>query len=154
LLRSCYHPDAIDDHGLVKARRDDFVAWSMRHIREGVARRKRLTTHSVMNVLTDIRDDVADVESQFFASHVEPSDQGIRVDEIHGRYLDQFVRRDGQWKILYRRTVHDWSLRRSGEPPPFTAAMADNLQGSLLPDDPLYMRTDNADITPAEAPNV
>jgi 4-hydroxyacetophenone monooxygenase len=154
LLRSCYHPDAIDDHGLVKARRDHFVAWSMRHIREGVARRKRLTTHSVMNVLTDIRDDVADVESQFFASHVEPSDQGIRVDEIHGRYLDQFVRRDGQWKILYRRTVHDWSLRRSGEPPPFTAAMADNLQGSLLPDDPLYMRTDNADITPAEAPNV
>jgi hypothetical protein len=141
LLRSCYHADAIDDHGLIQATRDDFVSWSMHHIREGASRRHSISTHSVMNILVDVRGEFADVESQFVASHVEPRpprEGSVRVDEIHGRYLDRFARRDGQWKIQRRRTVHDWSLRRQGESPPFAEQMAATRQGRLFPDDPLY----------------
>jgi 4-hydroxyacetophenone monooxygenase len=156
LLRSCYHADAIDDHGLIQATRDDFVSWSMHHIREGASRRHRITTHSVMNILVDVRGEFADVESQFVASHVEPRpprEGGVRVDEIHGRYLDRFARRDGQWKIQRRRAVHDWSLRRQGESPPFAEQMAATRQGRLFPDDPLYAQDNLSNPQDTEVPS-
>lgn len=113
LLRSCYHPDAVDHHGPIRGRRDEFVDRAISELTLRAASHGQLTTHVLGNVIIDLDGDAAAVESYFQAAHVEDRDEGFRVFEFHGRYLDRFERRDGEWRIARRTVVHDWSEIRS-----------------------------------------
>ena len=77
-----------------------------------VAMRMQATTsrvqHLVGNILIELRDDEAGVESYEIGRHLTPFPDGAKDLIIASRYLDTFQRRDGVWKIQRRLKVIDW----------------------------------------------
>ena len=69
------------------------------------------TQHRVSNVLIELDDDEggALVESYTLAFHVEPGDDGDRLQTFSGRYIDRFEPRDGAWRIVERTLRVDWT---------------------------------------------
>jgi hypothetical protein len=106
LVRSCYHPDAVDDHGAFRGGVDEFLAWIGRLLpRYGV------TTHLLSNVVVEhhpSRPDVARVESYGVAEHQTPGGPPELNLTIAFRYLDRFERRDGAWRIADRFCTTEW----------------------------------------------
>jgi ketosteroid isomerase-like protein len=97
LLRSCYHPDATDDHGWFKGLGIDFAG-------EVVARHKGgpITQHSISNVRLDVRGDVAYGETYVTLRTTGPNGEPVSG---FGRYIDRFERRDGEWRIADRKVT-------------------------------------------------
>ncbi len=104
LVRSCYHPDAYDDHGTMKGTVDQFVAGIDAFLRRYVA-----TMHFMGNMLIEVDGDVARAETYAVAYHREELADGSGRDDIWGiRYVDRFERRDGAWKIAHRVVAQEW----------------------------------------------
>ena len=107
LLRSVFHPDATDDHGVFHGTAADFVDWVLPLL----ATMKR-TQHFIGNVLVRVDGDRAAGESYFIAHHTLPQAEGGDLTmTAAGRYLDRFERRGGEWRIAHRRAVYDWQAR-------------------------------------------
>lgn len=107
LVRSCYHPDATDDHGGYSGSVDGFIEYIEREL--GAF---ETTVHSVTNVLIEeVDESVAHSEAYAAAFHRIPaSSSKPRRDYLVGfRFLDRFERRDGHWLIAARRIVIDWT---------------------------------------------
>lgn len=109
LVRRCYHPDATDDHGGdYSGGVDGFIEYV-----GGALARYVSTMHVVGNVLVEFDDspDVARVESYVVAYHrVAASTSKPERDVVIGlRYVDDVVRRDGEWRIAARDCVIDWT---------------------------------------------
>jgi hypothetical protein len=107
LLRSVYHDDAVDEHGTVfRGSPAEFVA-AQPELMDGFA----VTSHYIMNTLYQVDGDAAQGELYFVAYHRTQENQNAAdaAQEIvvGGRYLDHYVRRDGQWKIQRRRLIWD-----------------------------------------------
>ena len=104
LVRSCYHPDAVDDHGSFSGDVEAFLAWVW-----PLLRRYTMTMHFVGNLLVEVDGDVAAAESYGIAFH--RSDAGRpNLNLITGfRFLDRFERRQGSWRIARRTAVTEWS---------------------------------------------
>lgn len=107
LLRSCYHEDATDDHGIFKGGVSDFFPWVLEVLHGMVG-----TMHSIANILVTLHaPDAAKAESYFTAYHRLSGPDGAPLDMIAGgRYLDKFIRRAGQWRIIHRGAVYDWCI--------------------------------------------
>jgi ketosteroid isomerase-like protein len=105
LVRSCYHPDATDDHGDFRGGVDDFIAF----VQQGLPRFER-TMHFVGNLLVEVTGDAARVESYLIAHHhMRASNTKPERDFNVGlRYVDDFERRSGEWRIAARVCVFDW----------------------------------------------
>jgi hypothetical protein len=104
LVRSCYHPDATDDHGSFSGGVDEFLAWLW-----PLLERYTLTMHFVGNLLIEVGDDVAAAETYGIAFH-RSEDERPQLNLMTGfRYLDRFERRDGEWRIASRVAVTEWS---------------------------------------------
>lgn len=107
LLRSVYHPDAMDDHGLYKGTASGFVEWVIKTHR--LMKRK---FHSVANVLIEVDGDVAFSEA-YWTAYIRSGPEGQETDLIStGRYIDCFERRNGAWKIAHRQLVFDFTHRQ------------------------------------------
>ncbi|HEY2105649.1 MAG TPA: nuclear transport factor 2 family protein [Candidatus Binataceae bacterium] len=104
LLRSVYHPDATDDHGLFNGKASDFVPWCMKQLREAYT----ATQHVVANELIEVRGDQAYCEFYFVAHHRYERKGEPRHMTAGGRYVDRFERRFGEWRIAERTVVVDW----------------------------------------------
>lgn len=106
LIRSAYHDDGWDDHGVWSGLGSDFAAYIVPRVRgrwEGVQ-------HAMCNTIVELDGAAAHVETYFVASHERHAEDGAhQVVQFGGRYLDRFERRDGEWRIAHRRVVHDWS---------------------------------------------
>ncbi|MGE0306362.1 MAG: nuclear transport factor 2 family protein [Acidimicrobiia bacterium] len=137
LLRTCYHADAYDDHGIFKGSRDDFVEFTMSALLSRHESHGQLTTHVLGNVSIDIAGVHASAETYFNAAHVEDRDDHFRVFEFHGRYLDRLERRLGEWRLVHRRVVHDWSEIRENRRGLGPGRHAYS-QGAIAPHDPSY----------------
>lgn len=113
LVRSCYHPDAIDDHGDFRGGVDDFIAF----VQQGLPRFER-TMHFIGNVLVEVQGDSARAESYVVAHHRmrASSTKPERDFDVGLRYVDDFERRDGEWRIAARVCVFDWSRIDPVEP--------------------------------------
>lgn len=104
LVRSCYHPDAYDDHGSMRGSVDEFIAGAREFLPKFVA-----TMHFMGNMLIDLDGDVARAETYAVAYHREQLADGSGRDDIWGiRYVDRFERRDGNWLIAYRVVAQEW----------------------------------------------
>jgi hypothetical protein len=98
LIRSCYHPDAHDDHNAFRGGPAEFA-------------------HFLGNTRIELSGDVAWSETYCVAHHLfRPDDpDGERDLVLALRYFDRFERRAAQpggerrWKIALRRCVFDWS---------------------------------------------
>jgi hypothetical protein len=106
LLESVYWPDGIDDHGVFKGTRDEFVTWVIPVLRQSIA----ISQHFLGNMLIRIDGNTASVETYFQAYHRWVHDDGSQpTDVIHGgRYLDRMEKRGKEWRIKYRIAAFDY----------------------------------------------
>ena len=104
LVRSCYWPDATDDHGAFKGGVDAFIEWIGR-----LLPRNDVTTHQLTNILIEPEgDDVAHVETYGMADHQTVGGPDEHNSTICFRYLDRFERREGEWRIADRFCTTEW----------------------------------------------
>ncbi len=100
LLLSVYHPDAYDDHArFFQGNACDFVRYVLSTFKD-----KPPTQHVVTNARFEIEGDVAFGESYVVMRSAEAS----TGEAAFARYVDRFERRAGEWRIAYRRLVHEW----------------------------------------------
>jgi hypothetical protein len=122
LLRSVYHADGTDNHGVFIGPASEFVPWDM-HVLATMER----TNHFIGNILIEIDGDIAHAETYFIAYHdisadkmKEMLDTGVVMDKegrkadvyqmiAAGRYLDRMERRNGVWRFAYKHAVYDWN---------------------------------------------
>jgi hypothetical protein len=132
LVRSCYHPDATDSHGSFSGTVDEFVPWV-----ERVLRRYDVTMHFLGNPLVELVDaDHARVETYGMAMHRAAGGPPERNLVTGFRFLDRFVRIDGEWRIAARVAVTEWSrVDREADWWPIPDGM---LQGRRDRTDPVY----------------
>ena len=110
LLRTVYHPGAIDEHGTAyQGDLDGFIA-AMPSLMGNYA----VTQHQIHSKVFAIDGDRADGELYFTAYHrmIEPARHLV----VHGRYLDNYERRSGEWKIAHRRLVWDAVVAQDVDP--------------------------------------
>lgn len=105
LLKSAYWPEAEVDYGSFKGPAHQFADL----IGPALAGAYELTQHLLGQTLVTLEGDRASTETYVQARHLL---QGAKEElSFAGRYLDQLELRDGQWKIMHRQVVMDWSLR-------------------------------------------
>lgn len=108
LIRSVYHPGAVDHHGPFTGTGDEFAAWVVPILSTNFD----ATMHRSSNVTIVFAADAesAQVESYVVAYHSTTARPGkSQLVTVGGRYLDRFERREGVWKIARRSVVIDWS---------------------------------------------
>lgn len=105
MLKSCYHPDGIEEHGGV------YAGNAFEYVDSAIPRIHRIgpMQHLLGNSHIEFDGEVAHVETYLltFARFGAP---GAEVDTFTGgRLHDRFERRNGEWKIAHRRTIFDWN---------------------------------------------
>jgi hypothetical protein len=104
LVRSCYHPDAWDDHGSFQGDVDGFIAMCEEFLPRWTA-----TQHFMGNMLIEVDRDRARAETYAVAYHRREHDDGTGKDDVFGiRYVDRFECRDGDWRIAHRVVATEW----------------------------------------------
>ncbi|MCU1398141.1 MAG: nuclear transport factor 2 family protein [Acidimicrobiales bacterium] len=108
LVRSCYHPDALDEHGDFLGTVEEFVAHAERSLQ-----RFESTVHFLGNILVEVDDSGALARSECYAvaSHrlAATSEKPARDHVVGLRYIDDFERRDGTWRIADRVCAFEWT---------------------------------------------
>jgi hypothetical protein len=106
LIKSTFWPGATDEHGTWNGPADEFADYLNTSLRAFEA-----TQHALCQMHIEYYDsgNKADVETYFIAKHVMTEAAGGVTFVLGGRYLDQMEKRDGEWKIAYRRLVRDWA---------------------------------------------
>ncbi|MBI4299677.1 MAG: nuclear transport factor 2 family protein [Chloroflexi bacterium] len=114
LVRSCYIPDAYDDHGRFKGTGiDNIIAFFVAALKPYSA-----TMHFIGNELIEVHGDTADSEAYCVAYHRTVNGEETRDIAVGLRYVDKFVRRDGRWLIAERVVKPIWSRNDLMVPPP------------------------------------
>ena len=104
---SCFWPDADVDFGFFKGNGTDWVATVMPHEQAAIRR-----WHMSTSVIIDVDGDRATGECYGIAVGTQKNESGELVDNVYGgRYLDEFEKRDGEWRISKRTYVLDWSTQ-------------------------------------------
>lgn len=119
LLRNCYHDDATDEHGSFRGTAAEYVEWVMKLLTKYDG-----TTHMLAQSVFDwptstARDEVhpgplpSNVRVETYGTSTHWSASGApSANLVTGfRYIDDFVLRDGQWKIGRRIAIGEWSRR-------------------------------------------
>lgn len=146
LMRDCYHEDAVDHHGIFDGPRDAFIEFS----KEFLPRWARLTMHTLGNCLIEVDGDHAAAETYIVGYHrgTDPASDALVDHTVAGRYVDQFERRGGWWRIAERTFVFEWSrsdpVRETADPPEGVALATRHR------DDPSYASLQTR-LRPAEA---
>ncbi|MEV5647338.1 nuclear transport factor 2 family protein [Nocardia sp. NPDC052254] len=106
LVRSAYHPDAVDHHTGFDGTVDDYLAWVEPKLRA----RTGATMHIVANHLVDLFGDTAISETYGTSVHWgEPADSA-RANFTSGvRFVDHMEYRDRRWAIAERWAVREWT---------------------------------------------
>jgi hypothetical protein len=118
LVRSAYHPDAHDDHGLYRGDVDGLIEFL-----SALTQFER-TMHFMGNHTAVVQGDAAWTETYCVAWHRHLSARSGRLrDNVQGiRYLDYLEQRDARWGIARREIVLDWmrvdEVTNPGQPPP------------------------------------
>ena len=154
LLRSVFHPDSRHHHyfegpssapDLPSSPEEpgDFVAFAL-----GVLGTFTRTHHQLGNTLIEmVESDQARVETYFTAFHrMRPKGDPLAAENafdtemdyfVGGRYVDRFALRDGEWKIIERTGMTDWTRLE----PPASQGFGDidpKTVGHRAPDDLIY----------------
>ncbi|CAN5390506.1 hypothetical protein BH09PSE5_BH09PSE5_31040 [soil metagenome] len=159
MMASTYCADAYDDHGKQQYRSADEAAadYITRHV--SLARR---TMHTTVQEYIELDADVALCESYAITYLVTdrvpsleaPTRLAEGIDEllvtVGIRYIDQFKRVEGNWKIARRKMILEW--RTFGDSVPLGFDVSDQkigfsrqlaYHGSRSPADPSYAMADN-----------
>jgi hypothetical protein len=103
LLESCYHPEAIDDHGMFVGTADDFFDWtdpSHLHL-------FRTHQHITANHNCELDGDTAHCETYYIFAGMMKHDNALAMSG--GRYVDRMEKRGGEWRIAVRKCLVEWT---------------------------------------------
>jgi hypothetical protein len=143
LFKSCYHPDAIDDHSRAcSGNLHDEAAFILSLVAPSYPHR-----HAITNPLIELDGNRAFCESQYASSHRIVVNSKTAFDvEAHGRYFDIMERREGVWKIAYRRLFVERTITLRVSEYDFEGAMLK----PPYPVDPVYMGFATPDTRPED----
>jgi ketosteroid isomerase-like protein len=102
VMKSAYWPEATDDHGV-------FVGNAMVFCDRVVETHKRFagTMHCNMNHAIEVNGDQASGEIYNVTYLFRVEGDVHYTDTWFGRYLDQYEKRSGEWRIIERICVHE-----------------------------------------------
>lgn len=104
LMASCYHPDALDDHGTWFAKGSEVA----QHVFDLVKPGDVVAMHFAGNVLIEVEGDIAFAESYMLAFRAY-DDSGRHFNRTRAlRFVDRFERRASEWRISERVVTDDW----------------------------------------------
>jgi len=109
LIKGCYWPDAVDDHGVFVGSFAEYLAWVVPG-----SSAIPVTLHTLGQSVIDLKGNAAAVETHVTSYHrinMGPQERDI---VIGGRYLDRMEKRNREWRIAHRVMMYDW-LRDFGE---------------------------------------
>ncbi len=131
LIKTVYHPDAIDDHGIFKGLGTEFAEWIVDVLKDTVQ-----CMHMIGNISIDLQGDVAFVETYCLSIN----DTGTEHQTVYNRYIDRFEKRADEWRIAARQVVFDVS-RVEPATKRYGGTMGDALTwGRKDKEDPSYRR--------------
>lgn len=156
LLKSVYHVDAIDDHGIISANGHDFAEQIIPLLGKVCV----YSQHSVTHAVIDIKGDQAFSEAQYIGFHtIEAGAESIEgffgvqyleqqralgnLERRHeyvcgGRYIDVLHKRDGVWRIYRRKMTNEWAVCRPSSAVTEGIPGAVCVSGSRDRNDPVY----------------
>ena len=105
LLKSCYHVDAIEEHG------STYSGPAHAYIDGAVPRIMKMGTlaHYICNISIAFEGEKAYVES-YVLTFARFTKDGAPYDTFTGgRICDRFEYRNGEWKIAHRKMAFDWN---------------------------------------------
>ena len=105
LVSSVYAEESTDDHGAYKGPGKDFGPFVVK----ALAEHTEVTMHTLNQSIIDIQQEMARAETYFVAYHVRRDGEDSYLDRFGGRYMDKLLRRSGEWQIVKRVVVRDWS---------------------------------------------
>ncbi|NBB24150.1 hypothetical protein GVM20_03305 [Porphyrobacter sp. SLTP] len=110
----CYWPDAAIDYGFFKGTAADFVPVVMA-VERSTGRRWHLLSSLAVNLTSAT---TAEGECYGIALGFRREDEAepYRGNMYGGRYLDQYEKRDGEWRISSRRYIMDWTMAMPDQP--------------------------------------
>ena len=111
LVNSVYDEDSTDDHGGYKGPGKAFGAY----VTKALAEHTESTSHTLNQSIIDIHHEMAKAETWFVAYHIRKDGDTTYLDRFGGRYLDKLKKRHGEWKIIKRVVVRDWSTTQKVE---------------------------------------
>ncbi len=109
LVKSACHADATLDYGTFKGNAWEFATAATTSLRRYKATMHAMTNHSINDL--DVAAGTATGEIYVNAYHLREDDGKQTVDWWWGRYLDQYTRQDGEWRIFHRICVHEWTMQ-------------------------------------------
>jgi ketosteroid isomerase-like protein len=138
LLKSCYHPDAVDVHAKT------YCGNAMKFAEYIIPEMQKLFSvhHSIGNVSMDLEGDQAFVQSQFRGLirvnlvDADPAQGYVEYQSV-GRYLDIWEDRGGNWRISFRYLVDDGNAIRLIKDQ--TPLQHTGSSGKSSRDDPYYL---------------
>lgn len=126
LVRTCYHPDARDDHGDIVCGVDEAIE----HF-EKTLRRFERTMHFLGNIVIEPSPslDRARSEAYLIAMHRlrANASKPARDFWVGLRYIDDFALRDGEWRIANRVCAFEWSRIDPVQDGPFSFGPGDTM---------------------------
>jgi len=138
LVRTCYHPDARDDHGDYVGGVDGFIE----HCERTLPRFER-TMHFLGNVLIEPTPslDRARSEAYLVAMHRLRANarKPARDFWVGLRYVDDFALRGGEWRIANRVCAFEWSRIDLVQDGPFSFGPGDTM-GLCSADDAVFAK--------------
>lgn len=104
-LSSCFWADADIDFGFFKGKGSDWTTAVMQIEQAAIHR-----WHMCTSVLIQVDGSKASGECYGIAVSSNETEDGLRMDTIFGgRYLDEFEKRDDEWRISKRSYILDWT---------------------------------------------
>lgn len=132
ILRTVYWEDGQDDHGVFQGDREEYIAWVMPTVRE----RFVALQHVLGQTSTELDGEFAYAETYFVQHSLRPD--GVAYASP-GRYIDRLERRNGEWRILERKTMMSFFYPTAPADAEKHAA-AGFPAGSMDREDPSYIR--------------
>ncbi|WP_319432676.1 nuclear transport factor 2 family protein [Mycobacterium sp. RTGN5] len=135
LFLSAFHATAVIAAGDFVGGPDDLYQWARAMHEQG----QIATLHYLLNNTCEVDGDIAHSETYYLYTARNRDDTNWQAG---GRYVDRLERLDGQWRIMFRNNIIEWSGMLPTMPIPF-ADSVDNA-GNGLPardrSDPSYLR--------------
>lgn len=157
LLRTVYHPDANDDHGVFNGNAYDFIDMVLPLLKDITSGGSHMLFQSQIDVEGDraaaetyfmayqrMRGGRSKIEDYFGPTYSAAAEKAGTITEDHeyiagGRYIDQLTRRNGEWRIQSRLVMNEW-----GQCGPMSNVTDEGMiqhnfrQGSTDRSDPVY----------------
>ena len=125
MLKTVYHPDGIDDHGVFAGNAHEFADMIIKRMGAST----EYGFHTVSHSTIEVKGNFAMAETYYSGYHriaggkaaadfMGPGYAAARAKEgtlghdheytCGGRYIDLFEKRSGVWRILHRRITNEW----------------------------------------------